>query len=259
MITCWITRKSSMETITGEEIIQPSGCYLSPSCYRYYKRRLAPKIDIRLVVLTLITLMSMVQYYSAWYNHSETIKYLATVPKYRYQALDIARSRGMLITDKKGVSKDQIRKKEENAIKEVIEELMDQNGGYQRPELNQILWIQIIQFPRTLYEFLRFQMDWIWRFYILRQEYSDFEREYIIRRRLGMTERQWQSLDNGSKQVYMERRLWESEAWQEWQQEREEEERVRQATSGRSKQERRWEKKGGSRMTFDENYEWDDY
>ena len=73
-----------------------------------------------------------------------------------------------------------------------------------------------------------------------------------------MTERQWSSLEARSKQVYMERRLWESEAWQEWEEERQEEERLRQAMSGRSKQERRWEKKGGSRMTFDENYEWDD-
>ena len=53
--------------------------------YRYYARRLAPQIDIRLVVVSLITLLSVVQYYSAWYNHTETIKYLATVPKYRIQ------------------------------------------------------------------------------------------------------------------------------------------------------------------------------
>ena len=43
-----------------------------------------------------------------------------------------------------------------------------------------------------------------------------------------------------------------------WEEEREEEERRRRAESGRSKQERRWEKRGDNRMTFDENYEWDD-
>ena len=65
---------------------------------------------MRLVVLTLITVMSMVQYYSAWYNHAETIKYLATVPRYRIQALDIAKVRGMLVTEKKGATKETIRK-----------------------------------------------------------------------------------------------------------------------------------------------------
>ena len=53
--------------------------------YRYYRRRLAPRIDVRLVLVFLISVMSLVQYYSAWYNHTETIKYLATVPKYRIQ------------------------------------------------------------------------------------------------------------------------------------------------------------------------------
>ena len=229
-----------------------------PPLFRYYKRRLAPKIDVRLVVLTLITVMSMVQYYSAWYNHAETIKYLATVPRYRIQALDIAKVRGMLVTEKKGATKETIRKREEVAIKEIIEELMDQNGGYPKPELNQILWIQIIRFPRSLYEFVRFHLDWIWRFYILRHEYSDTEKEYIVRRRLGMTEKQWSSLEAAAKRLYMDRRLWEAEAWAEWEEEREEEERRRRAESGRSKQERRWEKRGDNRMTFDENYEWDE-
>ena len=31
---------------------------------------------------------------------------------------------------------------------------------------------------------------------------------------------------------------------------------VLQASSGRSKQERRWERKADNRMTFDENYDW---
>ena len=114
-----------------------------------------------------------VQYYSAWYNHSETIKYLATVPRYRIQALDIAKERGMLMVDRRGTTKEQVKKREEAAIREVIEELMDQNGGYPKPELSQILWIQIIRFPRTVYEFLKFHLDWIWRFYILRHEYTD--------------------------------------------------------------------------------------
>ena len=195
-----------------------------------------------------------------------------------FKALDIARERKLLLVNKKGVTKEQIKKQEEIVIKEVIEELMDQNGGYTRPELNQILWIQIIRLPRTIYELLIFNIDWVWRFYIQRQEYSELEQEschksmlkivsyiilsyfnrtnffsgrdihngrtkfnyillafpkcsmhfqiilvtileqeYIIRKRLGMTERQWSSLDDRNKNIYMVRKLWEKEAWQQWQ------------------------------------------
>ena len=123
----------------------------------------------------------------------------------------------MLFVNKKGVTKDQIKKQEELIIKQIIEELMDQNGGYTRPELNQILWIQIIRLPRTIYEWLMFNIDWVWRFYIQRLEYSELEQEYIVRKRLKMTERQWSSLDERAKNIYMVRKLWENEAWQQWQ------------------------------------------
>ena len=97
-----------------------------------------------------------------------------------FKALDIARERKLLLLNKKGVTKEQIKKQEEIVIKEVIEELMDQNGGYTRPELNQILWIQIIRLPRTIYELLIFNIDWVWRFYIQRQEYSEMEQEKVV-------------------------------------------------------------------------------
>ena len=174
------------------------------------------------------------------------------------QALTIARENQILKRGReKGVSKEEAKRREEDAIKEVISDLMDQNGGYPRPEVSQVLWLQILRLPLTLFNGLTFWSRWVWRFYILREEYGDQEREFIVRLRLGMTERQWRSLQEEQRMVYLERRLWETSAWKEWEEERLEEERLRHAMSGRSKQERRWEKRGENRMTFDENYDWD--
>ena len=72
---------------------------------------MAPKIDVRIVLLSLVTIVSAVQYYSAWYNFEQTINHLATVPKYRYQALEIAKEQGLIKekTEKiKGVSKEEV-------------------------------------------------------------------------------------------------------------------------------------------------------
>ena len=52
--------------------------------YRYYRRRAAPNVDIRLVVAVCITIISAIQYYSAWDRYETAIKYLTTVQKYRY-------------------------------------------------------------------------------------------------------------------------------------------------------------------------------
>ena len=59
--------------------------------YRYYRRRMAPKVDVRIVIAVTITVISAVQYYSAWTNYEDAIKYLMTVPKYRIQATQIGK------------------------------------------------------------------------------------------------------------------------------------------------------------------------
>ena len=57
---------------------------LFPSA-RYYARRLAPRVDIRIVLVALVTIVSALQYYIAWFNFEAAISHLATVPKYRLQ------------------------------------------------------------------------------------------------------------------------------------------------------------------------------
>jgi len=229
--------------------------------YRYYKRRLAPKVDVRIVVLALVTVVSMVQYYSSWYNFEQAINHLSTVPKYRYQALEIAKEKGKLggLKDKKetkGMKKDEIKKREEEIVREIIADMMDSNGGYQRPEFRDILWIQILLLPSRTYAFLSFHLAWLWKFGILREEYGEEEKNYVIRKRMKLTERQWEATSLEEKSVWLERKLWEKEHWEIWEEEREEQERIKAAQSGRSKQERRWLKNSDNRMTFDENYDW---
>ena len=53
--------------------------------YRYYRRRVGPKVDVRLVLAVSISLISAGQYYFGWSNYNEAIKCLSQVPKYRIQ------------------------------------------------------------------------------------------------------------------------------------------------------------------------------
>ena len=94
------------------------------------------------------------------------------------------------------------------------------------------------------------------RFSILREPLGQGEKHYLVRRNLGLTERQWGAMEEAEREGFMRRRLWEVEEWRRWREEKEEEERRKNALSGRSKQERRGLKNGDNRMTFDENYDW---
>uniref|UniRef100_A0A915I3Y1 J domain-containing protein n=1 Tax=Romanomermis culicivorax TaxID=13658 RepID=A0A915I3Y1_ROMCU len=131
--------------------------------YYYYRHRVAPKVDVRLVILATILIMSAIQpvetsarcsgptniekqntdstskkrdkYISAWQKYREAITYLFTQPKYRIKASEIAKERGLLPlkeNTRKGkrrqVDKQEAKEEEDAIIKAIIEENIDMNN-----------------------------------------------------------------------------------------------------------------------------------
>ena len=82
---------------------------------RDFKRRTAPNVDVRLVLAVCVTLVSAVQYYTAWTRYDEAVKYLTTVPKYRLRAVEIAKEDGTWPdhSNRKGRVKDKAKEREE--------------------------------------------------------------------------------------------------------------------------------------------------
>lgn len=98
--------------------------------YRYYRRK-APKVDIRIVLFVTISVISVIQYYSAWQRYETAIKYFVTVPKYRNHALDIAKEKRLIDSNKKmfkGKSKTEQKEYMDIIIRKIIEENMDIKG-----------------------------------------------------------------------------------------------------------------------------------
>jgi DnaJ family protein C protein 25 len=81
--------------------------------YQYYRRRVTPKVDVRIVIAGTILIISLiqvyqlllfnfyqfVQYISAHHKFNEAVGYLMTQPKYRIRAMEIAKERGLLDDD----------------------------------------------------------------------------------------------------------------------------------------------------------------
>lgn len=225
--------------------------------YRYYRRRMAPKVDVRLVIAVTISIVSAIQYYSAWSNYEEAIKYLVSMPKYRFQATEIAKGEGMLKRDKKadkGKSKEQIKEEEEKIIRQVVEEKMDIRGGYAKPKVTDILWIQLVLLPYTICMWSYFYLRWLWKFGIKREEYGTDEKLYVIRKNMKLGQGQFDALTEEEKEDFLEQELWLTEHFTEWKQQKEDEMRVKMAQSGRYKAYRRYMKNHGpDRMTFDDS------
>jgi DnaJ family protein C protein 25 len=163
--------------------------------YRYYRRRMAPKVDVRIVIVVTITIISGIQYYSAWSNYEEAIKYLVSVPKYRISATQIAKEDGLFNrADKKankGKSKEQLKEEEERILRNVVEEKMDIRGGYAKPKITDILWIQLIFLPWTMCTWSYFYTRWLWKYGICKEEYGIEEKLYVIKKFMGLSNGQF--------------------------------------------------------------------
>ncbi|KAK3101875.1 hypothetical protein FSP39_006974 [Pinctada imbricata] len=221
--------------------------------YRYYRRRYAPKVDVRIVIGVTITIVSAIQYWGAWNNYNTALQYLSKEPKYRIQAMDIARKEGLLNTGKKKDrrSKEEIRNEEDAIVRKVIEEKMDIRGGYRRPKITDILWVQLVFSPYYLVMYIHWWLRWIWKFWIKREEYGDEEKLYIIRKFMKHGSTAWDTVSEDDKDNYLHLELWKKEKFLVWKQKQEDDMKAKLAENARYKSYRRYMKKGGpGQMTF---------
>lgn len=96
--------------------------------YRYYRRRVAPKVDVRLVLFVTISIISIIQYFSGWQRYETAIKYFMSVPKYRNRAMDMATGEEKSFQKNKKLSKVAQKDETEKLIRKIIEEKMDIKG-----------------------------------------------------------------------------------------------------------------------------------
>lgn len=215
--------------------------------YRYYRRRMAPKVDARIVIIVSITVVSALQYLAAWSRYKSAIDYLITVPKYRIKAVEIAKRERLLDVNRKRDrrSKEQIKEEEEDILKKILEEKMDIRGGYSKPSVTDILWIKLIFLPYTIVKYIVWNLRWWWKFCVVKEEYGEEERLYLIRRNLQCSETQWDAIPDDEKEDCIKEKLWIKENYIRWKQKKEDDMKAKLAESARYKSYRRYMKNHG--------------
>lgn len=221
--------------------------------YRYYKRR--TKVDVRLVVLVCISVISIVQYFSRKQRYEEAIKYFMTIPKYRNKAIEIInQSQDVAKKKLKGkLSKGELKEESEKNIRKIIEENLDIQGAYAKPQITDILWVQIFLLPYYVLKYVKWNFLWIYNFNIQRKPYGEEEKLYLIRKNMKMGINQFKGVDPEKISDYLRKELWIKEKYNIWQEEQEENMKRQMADNPRYKAYRRYMKNHGpGRMTFED-------
>ncbi|CAK8689649.1 dnaJ homolog subfamily C member 25-like [Clavelina lepadiformis] len=226
--------------------------------YRYYKHKM-PNVDVRVVLFGTITAISIFQYISWMTSYNTAITYMMHQSKYRNAAKEEAKARGLWIDkseqkkQKRFKSKEELKQDEDNLLRNIIEEKMDIRGGYQKPQYTDVLWMQLFLFPYYLFKFMSFHSLWIYNYTLMKKDYSDDAKIYLICKNIGIKSVQWDIHTDAEKRVYMQRKLWVKANAQEYIHEKQEEAKVKMAEDPKMKRYRRWMNKGGpGRMTFED-------
>ncbi|VDN35086.1 unnamed protein product [Gongylonema pulchrum] len=196
--------------------------------YQYYRRRVAPKVDPRIVILVTIILISTFQFFSAAQKYREALDYAVKNGKYRNAAKKIAEERGLLPDG--GLRRDKKSRKEhtEQILRQIIEENVD------------IRWIM-------------WNYSWFIKYYVKKEDYDNEAKIYLIRRNMGLSEEQFASLDVSERASFFAHELWDRREFEEWKALKEEQQKEIQATSARYKRYRRFMKnQTGSTISFAE-------
>ncbi|XKL66263.1 hypothetical protein PGB90_009683 [Kerria lacca] len=221
--------------------------------YRYYRRRMTPKIDVKIVVVVTLIVVSVFQYLFARQRYDTAIKYLVTTPKYRLRALEQAKLTGLL-NKKKPKNKAEAKEETENIIRRILQENMDIKGGYAKPKFTDILICQLIFLPINVIKYVIWYIKWTWKFNICKKEYGEKEKFYFIRKNMKIKEHAFEQFTDVQKKEFLKCELWIYNNYKKWQEKKDEEMKKQMAENGRYKAYRRYMKQHGpGRITFDDS------
>ncbi|CAI5448581.1 unnamed protein product [Caenorhabditis angaria] len=250
---------TAYETLKDEEARTSYDYYLDHpeerfyNYYQYYRLRVAPKVDVRLVIVGTILLISLFQFLSAKHKFAEAIEYATTVGKYRNMAMNMGIERGLLEIDNKGKLKKVKGRDNDAVIKEIIIENLDVTGGYKKESIYDTFAWHCIIFPVTSVKYLHWLGIWYWRFTIKREEYDEEAKLHLIRKFMGISQGEFERLSDFEIDTLLERKCWLKENFVIWKAEKEAEEQEKLAQSGKYKRYKRYMKNVGTISFVDED------
>ncbi|KAF7840669.1 chaperone protein dnaJ 50 [Senna tora] len=172
---------------------------------QYYRAYYGHKTDPRAVLVGLLLILSGFQYLNRWTRYNQAIDMVKKTPAYknRLKALELERSGG--ISSKKKTQKNMDKKVQEDLGKEL--EL--QIKGAEMPSVWELVGVRLVLLPYTLGKLLLWYGCWFWRYKVKHHPYSWEDASYLTRTSLHIPQDAWRSMDEGTKEDLVLRRLWE--------------------------------------------------
>eukprot|EP00742_Colponemidia_sp_Colp-10_P008384 GILJ01009080.1.p1 GENE.GILJ01009080.1~~GILJ01009080.1.p1 ORF type:complete len:323 (-),score=35.85 GILJ01009080.1:125-1093(-) len=216
--------------------------HMSYQYMRYYQAAYAPKSDWRVVLLTVITLVSLGQYLHQSYLHKQALRYIRSMPQFKNAALLKAQELGRLDASYADKSKKERDLAVEEALLSENGGIVEISGGYGKASVTRVLAFKLLLLPFRVLLRLWQAARWFVKFTILKQPYGPDEKVQLTYYRLGLSKARWDHLEESQRQDLLDRNLWDPSNYDAYVREMEEDRREKMAGSAKYKQYRRFMK-----------------
>lgn len=207
--------------------------------YRYYDAVYAPKTPIWMVVTGLLLFLSSLQYVNQQWRYARMMRAIRYQPSFKRRVNELCEAEIAAMKQKPN-------KAEKEVLKEQIENrVMDTEvecGGqaFAKPALKSLIGVKAVMSPVTISMSIYANARWFWRFSVCKEEYGEEEKIYLTRKALGISEGNWQGVDEANRQDYVSRQLWVKKNLLAFYAEQQEEMMQKRAQSGAYKRAKRW-------------------
>ncbi|TYG97182.1 hypothetical protein ES288_A10G017600v1 [Gossypium darwinii] len=171
---------------------------------RYYRAYYGHKTDTRAVLVGVLLILSVFQYFNRLTRYNQAVDMVKKTPAYknRLRALELERSGGT--TNKKKSNRQIIKKKEEDLSNELELDIK----GAEKPSIWELIGVHFILLPYTIGKLLLWYGCWFWRYKVKQAPYSWEDAAYLTRNSLRVPLDAWLNIDESTKEDLLQRRLW---------------------------------------------------
>lgn len=158
----------------------------------------APKSNVFLVITGLIGIATLIHWLNMNHIYKQTLLRLK-------ETQDFKREVARLIKTKQA------------ATKEEAEAMINLDVvGLEEPNWRNLIVFKMLAVPGHLAKLAMWRLNWIIKYKIRKQEYSDDDKAYLIQKNLKLSDEDWAKVSGKDKELYLKEELWDVERCKEF-------------------------------------------
>lgn len=83
--------------------------------------------------------------------------------------------------------------------------------GLEEPHWRNLVLVQLLYLPVHLYKYLAWYFHWQYSYRLLKREYTDDDKLYLIKKNLEISDREWERMSDPAQRKLFDQRLWDKE------------------------------------------------